>query len=135
MYNVALMIIDSGRVLNEYPMIHNIEKENTPKGYIYIGSRRAIRESDVNEFVATIKIAHSHIDEALKEITDLRFRFYPVASYTEYKNKARTYAEEFQEYLNMVLFEFGELEIVKAVHPLLNYNSESFLNKYWDKQV
>ena len=134
MYNVALMIIDSGRVLNEYPMIHNIEKENTPKGYVYIGSRRAIRESDVNEFIAAIKIAHSHIDEALKEITDLRFRFYP-APYTKNENKAWEYAAVFQEYLIMVLFEFKELEIVKVVHPLLNCNSESFLNNYWDKQV
>ena len=134
MYNVALMIIDSGRVWNEYPMIHNIEKENTPKGYVYIGSRRAIRESDVKGFITAIKIAHSHIDGALKEITDLRFRFYP-APYMKYENKAWEYAAVFQDYLIMVLFEFKELEIVKVVHPLLNYNSESFLNNYWDKQV
>jgi hypothetical protein len=126
---LALMISDSGRVLKEIPMLHNIKKDDTPKEFAYIGFHKAIYKKDTEKFVEKIKEAHYYIDKALKEATNSKVKF--VLEEKKYRNKAWDYALAFEFYLNDILKEFKELEILKALHPLLSCDSESFLNKYW----
>lgn len=126
---LALMISDSGRVLNEIPMLHNIKKDDTPKEFAYIGFHKAILWEDTEKFVEAIKEAHYYIDKALKEATNSKIKL--ALERKEYRNKAWDYALAFEFYLNDILKEFKELKILEALHPLLSCDSESFLNKYW----
>ena len=126
---LALMISDSGSVLNEIPMLKGVKKDDTPKEFAYIGWHKAIFWEDTEKFVEKIKEAHYYIDKALKEATNSKIKF--TLERKEYRNKAWDYALAFEFYLNDILEEFKELEILKALHPLLGCDSESFLNKYW----
>lgn len=128
MKHLALMIIDSGSVLRETPMLKGVKKDDTPKEFAYIGFHKAIYWDDVERFVSAIKEAHYYIDMALKKVNG-KSRF--VVERKQYRNKAWDYALAFEFYLNDILKEFKELEILKALHPLLGCDSESFLNKYW----
>ena len=128
MKHLALMIIDSGSVLRETPMLKGVKKDDTPKEFAYIGFHKAIYKKDTEKFVEKIKEAHYYIDMALKKING-KSRF--VVERKQYRNKAWDYALAFEFYLNDILKEFKELEILKALHPLLGCDSENFLNKYW----
>lgn len=125
---LALMISDSGSVLREIPMLKGVKKDDTPEEFAYIGFHKAIYWDDVESFVSAIEEAHYYIDKALKKVNG-KSRF--VVERKQYRNKAWDYALAFEFYLNDILKEFKELEILKALHPLLSCDSESFLNKYW----
>ena len=125
---LALMISDSGSVLKEIPMLHNIKKDDTPKEFAYIGFHKAILWEDTEKFVEKIKEAHYHIDEALKE-TNSKVKF--VLEEKEYRNKAWDYALAFEFYLKDILEEFKELEVLEVLHPLLGCkNNDKFIDKY-----
>lgn len=126
---LALMISDSGRVLNEIPMLKGVKKDDTPKEFAYIGSHKAIYWDDVEKFVEKIKEAHYYIDKALKEATNSKIKF--VLERKQYRNKAWDYALAFEFYLKDILEEFKELEVLEVLHPLLGCkNNDKFIDKY-----